>query len=197
MNLPLAAYREVSSLPVVVQPNAGLPAMVDGKAVYALHPQQMAESMQALIAQGASAIGGCCGTTPAHIAAMLTHTRGVAAPVASAPAQGLITSLRKTLPLKEALEDIAVIDGNNPDDILEAVELCEAGTILLDVSALSPTQIETLLPEVQALTTAPLLFQAQDADRLAAALTYYQGKSAVRTAPQNASIAAHHGALLL
>jgi len=56
--------------PIMVQANAGLPAGVDGVDVYPEGPRDMAALVPALLDAGASVVGGCCGTTPAHIAAI-------------------------------------------------------------------------------------------------------------------------------
>ena len=64
------AMYEVSNIPILVKPNAGLPKLVDGKTVYDMKPQEFAEAVRALARSGARVFGGCCGTTPAHIKAM-------------------------------------------------------------------------------------------------------------------------------
>ena len=51
----------------MAQPNAGLPVLEKMKVVYKETPEQMAEGIPALISSGANIIGGCCGSTPAHI----------------------------------------------------------------------------------------------------------------------------------
>jgi len=56
--------------PIMIQPNAGLPVYEGGRTVFKDTPEQMAAFIPELIAAGATIIGGCCGTTPAHIAAM-------------------------------------------------------------------------------------------------------------------------------
>jgi 5-methyltetrahydrofolate--homocysteine methyltransferase len=58
------------STPVIVQPNAGSPKWEDGRTVYAATPEQMAETAAKLLAAGVRIVGGCCGTTPAHLAAV-------------------------------------------------------------------------------------------------------------------------------
>jgi 5-methyltetrahydrofolate--homocysteine methyltransferase len=63
-------FRLCSRLPIIIQSNAGLPVMVKGRAVYRETPEFMAEKAKGLISSGVSVIGGCCGTTPAHIAAI-------------------------------------------------------------------------------------------------------------------------------
>ena len=63
--------KAVSPVPILAKPNAGLPVMTDdGRAVYSMGPEAFAGHMKALIDTGASLLGGCCGTTPAHIQAL-------------------------------------------------------------------------------------------------------------------------------
>ncbi len=57
-------------VPVILEPNAGTPDNVDGKIVYPATPQDMAELVPKLVDVGVRIIGGCCGTTPAHLRAM-------------------------------------------------------------------------------------------------------------------------------
>lgn len=63
-------YRQVTDLPLFARPNAGTPTRVDNQWRYPVTPEQMAACVPELIAAGAGMIGGCCGTTPEHIAAI-------------------------------------------------------------------------------------------------------------------------------
>lgn len=63
----LRRMNQISESYLIVQPNAGIPKLVDGVAVYDLSPEKMAGHVEQLIAAGANIIGGCCGTTPEHI----------------------------------------------------------------------------------------------------------------------------------
>ena len=63
-------YRENCSLPTMVQPNAGLPVLEGGKAVYKQLPGDMAEGVPNALLAGAGIIGSCCGSTPAHTSAI-------------------------------------------------------------------------------------------------------------------------------
>jgi len=56
-----------TTIPIIVQANAGLPELIDGQSVYTETPEVMAVEIPKLIEVGANCIGGCCGTTPAHI----------------------------------------------------------------------------------------------------------------------------------
>jgi 5-methyltetrahydrofolate--homocysteine methyltransferase len=60
---------------LIAKPNAGVPRLEDGKTVYPLGPDDMAAQVPDLVARGAQVIGGCCGNTPAHIAAMAAAVR--------------------------------------------------------------------------------------------------------------------------
>ncbi|HLJ46257.1 MAG TPA: homocysteine S-methyltransferase family protein [Bryobacteraceae bacterium] len=70
MNRALQAverYKKVTNLPVMVQPNAGQPKLVDMKVVYDEKPADMAAGVAPLLKAGANIIGGCCGSAPEHI----------------------------------------------------------------------------------------------------------------------------------
>ncbi len=60
-------YKSVTSLPVMVQPNAGQPRLVDMKVVYDETPEQMVQGLPPLLEAGANIVGACCGSTPEHI----------------------------------------------------------------------------------------------------------------------------------
>ncbi len=62
--------RGACDAPILVMPNAGAPRVEGGRAIYDLSPAQFAEGMRVVIEAGAALVGGCCGTTPAHIAAL-------------------------------------------------------------------------------------------------------------------------------
>ena len=69
--------KNATSLPVVAKPNAGMPVIDDrGVAQYPMGPEDFGKSMEKLIAAGATVVGGCCGTTPEHIAALCRVMRG-------------------------------------------------------------------------------------------------------------------------
>jgi 5-methyltetrahydrofolate--homocysteine methyltransferase len=65
----LRRYRSVTDLRLFARPNAGTPKWEDGQWVYPHTPEQMAAQLPVLLAAGATMVGGCCGTTPAHIRA--------------------------------------------------------------------------------------------------------------------------------
>ncbi len=62
-------YRKATSLPIMVQPNAGQPKLINMKVVYDESPEHMAPGLGPLLDAGASIVGACCGSTPDHIRA--------------------------------------------------------------------------------------------------------------------------------
>jgi 5-methyltetrahydrofolate--homocysteine methyltransferase len=67
--LAVQRYKSVTSLPIMVQPNAGKPRLADGKIVYDETPEQMVKGVKPLLEAGANIVGACCGSTPDHIRA--------------------------------------------------------------------------------------------------------------------------------
>ncbi len=72
----LAEVRAATSLPIWFKPNAGLPHIEDLAAVYDVTPEMMAACVPDWLAAGAQVVGGCCGTSPAHLAAIAGVVRG-------------------------------------------------------------------------------------------------------------------------
>jgi hypothetical protein len=62
-------YKATTSLPVMAQPNAGLPKLIDLKVVYDETPEQMVRGVLPLLDSGVNILGGCCGSAPDHIRA--------------------------------------------------------------------------------------------------------------------------------
>ena len=77
----LKELREATSLPIIVMPNAGLPEVVDGKTIYNVEPTEFAQDMKEIASIGVSYLGGCCGTTPNHIEAMIEATKNIPASI--------------------------------------------------------------------------------------------------------------------
>jgi methionine synthase I (cobalamin-dependent)/5,10-methylenetetrahydrofolate reductase len=67
----------VTSLPLVAMPNAGMPRAVEGRNIYLCSPEYMASFARKLVKAGVQFIGGCCGTTPAHIRSMKSSLRAM------------------------------------------------------------------------------------------------------------------------
>ncbi len=68
-------YRQATALPLIIQPNAGKPKLIGSETTYDMEPEEYAQGVTKCIENGASIIGGCCGTTPAHLQAVIIITR--------------------------------------------------------------------------------------------------------------------------
>jgi len=99
---PIEQAVRITSLPLIVQPNAGIPKEVENRRIYLCSPEYLAEYAKRFVGLGASAVGGCCGTTPDHIRevalAIKPLHRAKVLPT-SAPAAGV--ELKPPAPLAE------------------------------------------------------------------------------------------------
>jgi len=97
---PLRYLCENSDLAVSVLPNAGLPENIDGQTVYKLRPQELAEHLKQFAAVfGANIVGGCCGTTPEHLAEVVAAVDGMA-PLSRKPdVSSAVASIYTSCPL--------------------------------------------------------------------------------------------------
>ncbi len=68
---------QIASRPVIAEPNAGIPRLENGKQVYDLAPDEMAAYVEPFVSAGVSILGGCCGTTPRHTAAMARQLQSI------------------------------------------------------------------------------------------------------------------------
>ena len=216
-----------SSVPVIVQANAGLPRVVEGRTVYGIDAKEYAEQLAPMLERGVTVIGGCCGTTPAYIALERTLLdRGVSArPSAPERASALtVTSATRHVALMPG--EVAVIGERiNPtgkrrlkealrtgdyDYVLtEALAQERAGAEVLDVNAGLPEidEARTLVRLVEELTQVcpvPLQIDSTDARAMEAALRAYPGKAIVNSCSGRADslsailpLAAHYGAAVV
>ncbi len=76
MRAPVQHLLENSRLPLSVLPNAGLPVNVEGEAVYPMEPGPFSEMVADFAARGVNVVGGCCGTTPEHMAQLVGRVHG-------------------------------------------------------------------------------------------------------------------------
>ena len=75
-----------TNLPIIINPNAGLPKIVCGETVFDESPESFSEVMVEMAELGVSVLGGCCGTSPAHISATVEKTKDVVSPISPPPA---------------------------------------------------------------------------------------------------------------
>ncbi len=107
----LATY---SSLPISVLPNAGLPLLGKGGAYYPLGPDELAAAHARFVREyGASMVGGCCGTTPAHLAAVVKAVGGVDVPARAVSREPSVSSLYSAVPLHQDTSYLSIGERTN------------------------------------------------------------------------------------
>ncbi len=111
------AVRHLSSasrMPISTIPNAGLPSVVDGKMHYDLTPDQLADHLYRFITEfGVTAVGGCCGTTPAHLAAVVERCAG-ATPAPRTPVhEPAAASIYTSVPFRQDTSFLVVGERTN------------------------------------------------------------------------------------
>ncbi len=169
----IARYRSVCGLPFIAMPNAGLPEMIDGVAVYHLEADAMAARMHALLDAGATGIGGCCGTTPDHIAAfkaILDGRRRLPDPV-QVPGP-MLCSPRRHVSVKDAQNAMQEMPAD-PDALFDIEPSALAA--LIDMTQLKPADIPAFMQEAAIATHIPLCFRFARDEQAQIALRLYPG----------------------
>ena len=94
MVAPVQKMAEYATIPVFAKPNAGLPRLENGKTVFDTTPEEFALCGKKLVEAGAGCLGGCCGTTPAHIKVLAEAVCGMSVPVPCTVKRRVLTSER-------------------------------------------------------------------------------------------------------
>lgn len=188
------------SIPMIVKPNAGLPKQRDGKTVYDVHPEEFAELMEEVVHLGATIIGGCCGTTPAHLKAMIERCKECEVKPIQKKNHTMVSSYGQTVifgkdskiigerinptgkkRFKQALKE------HDIDYILkEGITQEDNGAHILDVNVGLPDidEAEMMVEAVTALqsvTSLPLQIDTVDPAAMERALRIYNGKAMVNS----------------
>lgn len=196
-----------ASIPVIVNPNAGLPRSENGKTVFDVGAEEFAEDMEEIVTMGAWFAGGCCGTTPVHIQAMVEKCKEIT-PVPITPKNyTFVTSYSTAVELggipviigerinptgkskfKQALRD------HNIDYILEeGVKQEDSGAHILDVNVGLPeideaAMMETIVYELQSIMPIPLQIDTTNMEAMERALRIYNGKPMINSVNGKAEI---------
>ncbi|MCQ6560358.1 bifunctional homocysteine S-methyltransferase/methylenetetrahydrofolate reductase [Paenibacillus mendelii] len=117
-------------LPLSVFPNAGLPDYVDGKYMFTATPEYFAQSARDFVDRGARLVGGCCGTTPEHIAAIAAALEGyVAQPIVAGPSSVPVQEIVTVSPAEPSVQPSG--SGDAPS-IVETVQQRHTVIVELD-----------------------------------------------------------------
>ncbi len=196
----LKEMKKYSSTPIFIQPNAGLPVSVNGVTTYNVTPEEFAQKQLEIVKNGACALGGCCGTTPEHIKAMIELCKNEKVKKITKKDFTAVTSYSKTVifgekpviigerinptgkkMLKEALR-------NKDMDYIyrEGVAQADAGADVLDVNVGlpeidEPEMMQNAVFGLQSILNTPLQIDTSDTVAMEKALRLYNGKAMVNS----------------
>ncbi len=191
---------EYASVPIVVNPNAGIPRTENGKTVYDVTPDKFREAMIRIAGLGGRILGGCCGTTPQHISSMIAAVKEMTPLPLTLKEHTLIASYTHAVEFsgkpiligerinptgkskfKQALRD------HNMDYILqEGLTQQEKKADVLDVNVGLPeideaAMMTEVVMELQGVTDLPLQIDTTDSKAMEQALRRYNGKAMVNS----------------
>ncbi len=187
---------KVSSIPVLVKPNAGLPTLEGG---YDITAEEFAAAMSEFAAMGARCLGGCCGTTPDYIAACVAKLEKLPVQPLTEKQITCVSSYTHAVAFEAPVligERINPTGKKRFQQALKARELGyilsegiaqqEKGAHILDVNVGAPeidekTELPYYVQELQAVVDLPLQIDTADSDALAAAMRSYNGKPLVNS----------------
>ena len=193
-------FMENSSVPVIANPNAGLPVVADGKTVFNIDAEEFSDYMVKLAQKGVNILGGCCGTTPEYMKKTVEKTAEIDYKLPNFKEHTVISSYTQAVfvgkkpvligerinptgkkKLKEALktEDLNYI-------LNEGITQAEKGVHILDVNVGLPEidearMMKKVVTELQAVTDLPLQIDTSDPKVLEDAMRYYNGKPLVNS----------------
>ncbi len=196
----LDEFCEYASVPIIVNPNAGLPVAVNGKTVFNTSAEEFSEYMIKMAELGATVLGGCCGTTPEYIKLTVEKTKGLPYAVPKFKEYTLVSSYTHAVEIGKSPVLIgerinptgksklkAALREDNMNYILsEAVSQEEAGVHILDVNVGLPeidekSMMKKTVEAVQAVTNVPLQIDSVSPEVLEAAMRIYNGKPLVNS----------------
>ncbi|MBQ7319047.1 MAG: homocysteine S-methyltransferase family protein [Clostridia bacterium] len=198
---------KTSSLPLLVSPNAGLPVTdaATGRTYYSVTPEEFAAGMVDIVLAGATLVGGCCGTTPDHIRALVAATEQLVdkLPARPAPSRSVLTSRTRVLAVADDA-DVPLVVGEciNPsgrptlaqeiadgdtDEMLDlAMDQMDCGAQVLDINVAiggegESARMKAAVCAVQSMVDLPLAFDSSNAKALEAGLRAYHGRGIINS----------------
>ena len=196
---PLRYLADSCPLPLSCLPNAGLPSVVDGKMHYDLSPDELADHLSRFVTEfGTRAIGGCCGTTPAHLAAVVDAVRGATPAVRTPTLDPAAASIYTSVPFRQDLSVLLVGERTNANGskkfreamLREEWDTCVAmardqikeGAHILDVcvdytGADGVADMDALMARLATQSSAPLMVDTTEAPVARTALSWIGGRA--------------------
>lgn len=196
----VAEMCEISSTPIIFNPNAGLPKQKDGVTYFDVNPDAFAASMRKAADLGLCVMGGCCGTTPEHIGAMIELCKDVIPVEPRNKGITMVSSYTHCVVIGK--EPLIVGERINPtgkkrfkealrnDEISyilgEGIAQQDAGAQILDVNVGlpeidEPAMLEKTVKKLQAVIDLPLQIDTSDAQAMERAMRCYNGKPLINS----------------
>lgn len=195
-----AEMMQYTSLPVIVNPNAGLPRNEDGKTIYDISPSDFANAIKEITELGAWIIGGCCGTTPKHIAAMYQLCSPLNPKPIVKKEKTIVSSYSHCIEIGQ--DPIIIGERINPTGksrfkqalrdkeleyiLKEAITQQQNGAHILDVNVGLPEideveMMDLVMKELQSVIDLPLQIDTSDIKTMEKALRHYNGKAMINS----------------
>ncbi len=189
----------ISKVPVMVQPNAGLPNIIKGDTIFNILPEEFAVYGAKFKEKGVKVIGGCCGTTDRHIESLVKALKKVEikdkkySPLSGVctPTKAVIIDQVKVIgerinPTGKKLFKEALRNGDIDYILREAIAQVDAGAHILDVNVGLPEINEEeimvkVIKEIQSILDVPLQIDSTNAKAIEIGLRYYNGKAIVNS----------------
>lgn len=177
MLVQLRRLREYARVPLIAKPNAGMPQIVDGKAVYDCTPEEFVALIPDMLRTGVAVFGGCCGTTAAHIAALRDALDGASvtppAPLHTDKLPAATEKLPFPLPVDVRWSTVISLTAD-AEDALSAGQETDDPVLAVRIDDWDGVQA---LADFQYLIAKPLCIVCDDGELLEAALRVYQGRA--------------------
>ncbi|MCG8541451.1 MAG: homocysteine S-methyltransferase family protein [Clostridia bacterium] len=195
-----------ATIPVMIQPNAGLPKLVDGETVYDLTAPEFAEEIRYMAEKGVTVFGGCCGTDPEFIKAVKDNLRNLKPRRLQNKKLTTACSSKKTVILGESVKVIgerinptgkkklkeALVKNDIDYIISEAIAQKETGSDILDINLGLPEidekeMMRKAIIELQSIIDLPFQIDSVKVDVIEEALRIYNGKAIINSVNGKAS----------
>lgn len=200
MNEILCTFAQYSSTPLMISPNAGLPRTEAGKVVYDVSAEEFASEMVRSAQIGANIIGGCCGTSPEYIKAVVSKLEGYTPKTITKKNHCLVSSYTHAVEFADTPVIIgerinptgkkkvkeALREGDMAFILREGVNQVQKGAQILDVNCGLPEIDEAkvmkqVIEALQSVTDTPLQIDTSDPVALENALRIYNGKPMINS----------------
>ena len=191
---------EVCSVPVIVNPNAGLPRTEGGRTVYNVGPEEFAGWMEKIAEMGVQAVGGCCGTTPEHIRLTAERVRKMPFKEQTRKNRTVVSSFSQCVeigarpviigerinPTGKKKFKQALREGDIEYILREGLRQEDSGAHILDVNVGlpeidEPAMMVSVVQKLQSVLALPLQIDTTDPEALERGMRIYNGKPMVNS----------------